>query len=408
MAKKKIAVIGQGYVGLELAIAAASSGYIVYGIDISEDRINRLKSGVTFLENVLDEDLKSAIKSNHYIPSVDFQRVSECEVVIICVPTPINESGEPDLTHLSSAVNSILPWLQKKTLVVNESTSYPGTLRELIKKMIEESRPELRGELFFAVAPERVSPGNQVLLRDIPRVIGGIDENSKLKAIEFYNEFCKSVHSVDSPEIAEMSKLLENSFRQINIAFINEFNLICRKLQLDTRAVIEAARTKPYGFMSFDPSAGIGGHCIPVDPMYLQLVAESVSLPSSLIDASYSSNLDHANKLGNFVLSRLRIQKLTKVLLLGVAYKSGLSDTRESPAFRIASFFESRSISVGWIDPLVKSFRNQASSTVGEDWDCALIITNQDELPISELLSKGVPIFDFTGAWRSNKEIIQI
>lgn len=406
--RKTISVLGQGYVGLELSIAAAKAGHQVYAIDKSAERIEHLETGHSPVENVSNKDLLSVLESQKYRPTIDFTRVRECEIVVICVPTPLTLRGEPDLKYLTGAVEDIAHELQSGTLIINESTSFPGTLRNFIIPKIEELRPDLKGMLSYAVAPERVSPGNLIPLREIARVVSGIDEDSTQRAVEFYGSFCQSVKAAESPEIAEMAKLLENSFRQVNIAFINEFNVICRKLGIDTRQVIEAAKTKPYGFMPFQPSAGIGGHCIPVDPMYLQMAAKNVNSPSSLVAASFSSNLSHTSEICGLVMSQMRTKKVNSVLLLGVAYKSGLSDTRESPAKRIAEYFESKSISVGWIDPLVENFRGKNPSSLDENWDCALIVTHQDYLPIDILLDREIPLFDFTGIYRLNPKIIQI
>lgn len=404
---KIVTVIGQGYVGLELAMTLVNSGYRVFGVDLDSKKVERISSANSPVENVSSSELEKAIQEDKYKISSDFMHVGESGVVVICVPTPIDEMGNPDLKFLESAVGGLSGYLQENTLIVNESTSYPGTLREIVENRIKENRSDISDSLFFGVAPERVSPGNGISLREVPRVVSGVDEISKNLILDFYASFCKSVHLVSTPEIAEAAKLLENTFRQVNISFINEFNLICRQLGIDTREVIGAAATKPYGFMRFEPSAGIGGHCIPVDPQYFQHAARTENLNSSFIELAFQMNKVQAEKLCDMAIEKSGFEQ-PKVLILGVAYKSEISDTRESPAERVLEHLESKGYSVGWIDPLVEEWRGLTPSQISEQWDIALIVTYQKALPVDQLIDKGVKVFDFTGSYSGNPKIVQL
>jgi UDP-N-acetyl-D-glucosamine dehydrogenase len=405
--RQNVAIIGQGYVGLEVAMAAAAANVNVFGIDTSIKRISEIASGLSPVENVTDQVLQSMLSEGNYHPTQDFTEIAKCDVVVICVPTPITTSGEPDLSFLYSAIDFIAIYLQPGTLVINESTSYPGTLRNLIKPGIEKIRPDLIDSVRYAVAPERVNPGSGISVSKVTRIVSGIDEASSNAAQDFYAKLCDSVLIVESPEIAEMAKLLENSFRQVNISFINEFNLICRNLGIDTRSVIRAAATKPYGFMEFSPSSGIGGHCIPIDPLYLQFVAKNSSKSSSLIEAAYKVNNNHAEELCNLVFNHLD-KKPKRFLLLGVAYKPGLSDTRESPSEKLVNYLVSEGVQVGWIDPLVDQFMNQEEANLDESWECALVVTAQENLPISQCLAKGIMVFDSSGYFSDLSAVVQI
>jgi UDP-N-acetyl-D-glucosamine dehydrogenase len=334
--------------------------------------------------------------------------VSKSTTVVLCVPTPLDHEGEPDLSLISLAIENITPFLSEETLIVNESTSFPGTLRSEIESKILGMRPDLEGKLYFGVAPERVSPGSSIPLSDVPRVIAGVNPISASRTFDFYSVFCKRVITVETPEIAEMTKLLENSFRLVNIGFINEFNNLCRKLGIDTRQVIDAASTKPYGFMRFEPSAGIGGHCIPVDPVYLQMVLmKEAKTKSEMISTALRLNKLQAREICERVF--LNLEKFPEsALLLGVAYKAGLSDTRESPAVNFKEHLENNGIKVSWFDSLVTIFDGTQMGSPDDDYDFALILVNQPDAPIDQLKLRGTPIFDCTGEYREDSEIIQI
>lgn len=405
--QKPIGIIGQGYVGLEVAISLALKSQKVIGFEKSEPKIAQISKGKSPVENVAESDLRSVLDSGRYEITADFSRIADCSVIVICVPTPISHNNSPDLSMLNKAVEEIAEHLSPDTLIVNESTSFPGTLRNIVASAILSKREELSDSLFFGVAPERVSPGSGIPLSEVSRVISGLDEKSKELTRNFYSIFCREVQVVDTPEIAEAAKLLENTFRKVNISFINEFNLICRELGIDTRKVIEAANTKPYGFMKFDPGAGIGGHCIPVDPLYFQHVAEEIGHKSEFIDLATRANSLHPKRLLDLVLNRSRVQK-PRLLILGVAYKPGISDTRESPAELLLEAAKARNLDCGWLDPLVDSWLGSNPSSIDEGWDIALVVTQQPNLPVKELLSRSVGIYDFTGVYSYLDGVVQI
>ncbi len=403
----KVGVIGQGYVGLEVSISLAKRGNNVIGFEKSVDKCAVISQGRSPIENVSHEDLRKALDSGLFEIDSDFSRISECQSIIICVPTPITQDNLPDLRALEEAVENISQFVSPSTLIISESTSYPGTLRTVVADKISAKRIDIASTLSFGVAPERVSPGNGIALSKVPRVVSGIDEKSKELTAKLYKGFCEEVRVVETPEIAEAAKLLENTFRQVNIAFINEFNLICRQLGIDTREVIDAADTKPYGFMRFEPGAGIGGHCIPVDPLYFQYASRARNLESEFIELAARANHEHAEKLLDYVLADLRVTS-PRVLLLGVAYKEGISDTRETPAENLLTALKKRGLSAGWLDPLVKSWNGSNPAGLDDQWDIALVVTAQPGLPIQDLLEKNVRIYDFTGRFSSYEKVIQV
>ena len=267
---KVLAIIGQGYVGLPLAMAAVDAGWTVIGVDNFEAKVNQINGGTSPVEDVSGNQLQTAISNGLYRATTDFSEVTKASVVTICVPTPLNDKREPDLSLLKSAATGIGPYVSEKTLVVSESTSYPGTLRDIIIPIVNELKPVDTENVYFACAPERVNPGDAIWnQKNTPRLVGGIDQESQIRALAFYNSICDAVVTVSNPEVAEAAKLLENTFRLVNIALINEFTQICSASGINVHEVINAAASKPYGFMQFTPGVGVGGHCIPVDPLYL-------------------------------------------------------------------------------------------------------------------------------------------
>ena len=274
---KTLAIIGQGYVGVPLAMAAVDGGWTVIGIDNFEAKVAQINSGSSPVEDISDAQLKAAISKGAYKATTDFSTVAFASVVTICVPTPLDDKREPDISLLRSAVTAIAPFVSNETLVVSESTSYPGTLREVIIPIVDSLKPKDSVTVYFASAPERVDPGNLLWnQKNTPRLVGGINDASQAKALAFYESISDAAVSVSTPEVAEAAKLFENTFRQVNIALVNEFAQITHALGINVYETLDAANTKPYGFMKFTPSAGVGGHCIPVDPSYLADVAEKV------------------------------------------------------------------------------------------------------------------------------------
>jgi len=395
---KVLAIIGQGYVGLPLAMAAVDAGWSVIGIEKSISRVDQLNSGSSPVEDISDTRLANAIAANKFLASNDPSDVSAASVVTICVPTPLDEARNPDLQLLESATRDVAPHLSTGTLLVSESTSYPGTLRDLIIPLVESVKAKETTELYFASAPERVNPGDPVWdQKNTPRLVGGIDEESQKRALAFYNSICDSVVATSTPEIAEAAKILENTFRLVNIAMINEFTQLCSAQGINVHEVINAAATKPYGFMPFRPGVGIGGHCIPVDPLYLTWWARKGGQVASLVERSD----EIANQMPIYVAERaLALVKSStaapKVLIMGVAYKPGVGDVRETPASALRAALVARSAEVAWVDPLVPLW--EGTKSVTEEWDCdvAIVATNQPGLNVKSLLARGIPVLDCT------------
>ena len=291
MSSKTVAIIGQGYVGLPLAMAATSAGWKVIGIDVNKKTVAKLNLGKSHIEDISDQSLQKAISANVYKSSEDFTNVKNADVVVICVPTPLNDKREPDLAFLNGAVTAVAPHLKNDVLLISESTSYPGTVRDVVKGIISTLREDKGAGILLASAPERVDPGNKKYNhKNTPRLISGLTPEATKKAAEFYRSFTETVIEVSSPEVAETAKLLENTFRQVNIALVNEVAIISRALGIDVREVIEAAHSKPYGFMKFTPGAGVGGHCIPVDPSYFSWRAKQVGAQARFIDLANEVN----------------------------------------------------------------------------------------------------------------------
>ena len=393
-----LAIIGQGYVGLPLAMAAVDAGWSVIGIEKSALRVAQLNAGSSPVEDISDARLSKAISDKKFYASSDPSDISIASVVTICVPTPLNEAREPDLDLLAGATRDVAPHLSNGTLLVSESTSYPGTLRDVIIPLVNNLKTSSVKDLYFASAPERVNPGDPVWdQKNTPRLVGGIDEESQKRALDFYNSICDSVVATSTPEIAEAAKILENTFRLVNIAMINEFTQLCSAQGINVHEVINAAATKPYGFMPFRPGVGIGGHCIPVDPLYLTWWARKGGQVASLVERSD----EIANQMPVYVAERaLALVKIStgtpKVLIMGVAYKPGVGDVRETPASALRAALVSRGAEVAWVDPLVPLW--ESTKPVSEAWDCdvAIVATNQPGLDVKSLLARGIPVLDCT------------
>ena len=395
---KVLAIIGQGYVGLPLAMAAVDAGWSVIGIEKSVSRVNQLNSGSSPVEDISDSQLAKALAEKKYVASNNPADVATASVVTICVPTPLNEAREPDLELLESATKDVAPFLSNGTLLVSESTSYPGTLRDVIIPIVNGNKPKETTALYFASAPERVNPGDPVWdQKNTPRLVGGIDSESQTRALAFYNSICDSVVPTSTPEIAEAAKILENTFRLVNIAMINEFTQLCSAQGINVHEVINAAATKPYGFMPFRPGVGIGGHCIPVDPLYLSWWARRGGQVASLVERADGI----ANQMPIYVAERALAlvqgaRDNSKVLIMGVAYKPGVGDVRETPASALRAALVARGADVAWVDPLVPLW--EGTKPVNEEWDCdvAIVATNQPGLNVNSLLGRGIPVLDCT------------
>jgi UDP-N-acetyl-D-glucosamine dehydrogenase len=376
-----VAIIGQGYVGLTISIGAVNAGHEVIGIDLSEKLINSLISGKSHIEGIADSDIASAVASGRYRPSNYYSQIDGVDVVVIAVPTPLSEDGQPDLKILESAAASVGKSLKKKTLIVNESTSHPGTLRSLIRPILEAESPL---DHMYAISPERVDPGNEKFgTRNTPRIVGGLTDEARDRAIEFYRSFCNEVVAASSAEVAEAAKLLENTFRFINIGLINEFTKIMNEMGIPSDEVIAAARTKPYGFMPFHPNVGIGGHCIPVDPIYLQAKAKELGIESRYIALSEAINEEMPGYVVGRLVSLFGDLKGKRVQVFGVSYKTDVADTRETPASAVVSILKSKGAVVSWHDPLVRNWNGEESSPVDKSADLGFVLVAHRSLDLN-------------------------
>ena len=398
---KVLAIIGQGYVGLPLAMAAVDAGWSVIGIEKSASRVAQLNSGSSPVEDISDARLARAIAANKFLASNDPAEVSAASVVTICVPTPLDEARNPDLELLESAIRDVAPHLSSRTLLVSESTSYPGTLRNEVIPIVEKNRSTGTTQLFFATAPERVNPGDLVWnQKNTPRLVSGIDKESHEKALDFYGSICDAVISAETPEIAEAAKLLENTFRLVNIGLINEFTKLCGPAGIDVNKVVTAAASKPYGFMPFRPGVGVGGHCIPVDPLYLTWWAKQNNLTSPMVELAEKTNTEMHKYVADRALELVLSNKeKARVLLLGVAYKAGVSDVREAPVSHLRKHLTHQGHAVEWIDPLVISWEDTNPTKELEGFDVAILAVNQPGLPIADLQRIGTPILDCTNSY---------
>jgi len=387
----RVAIIGQGYVGLTIAVGAAGCGHKVIGFDVNEGLVAALNSGISHIEGITDKELAGFIGSGLYTASTDPSFLNGCEVIVIAVPTPLDEARNPDLSFVHAAADLIAKNVKSPALIVNESTSYPGTLRKEIAARINGI------DYLYASSPERVDPGNiQWGTKNTPRLIGGLTPEAVAKAKEFYGSFCDSIIEVSSPEVAEAAKIFENTFRQVNIALVNEFAQIADALGISGREVLDAAATKPYGFMEFNPGPGVGGHCIPVDPSYLAHVANEVGVPATFIKRANEVNL----AMPAYVVKRVVAGsggsiKGKKVVVVGVSYKSNVADTRETPAAGVIDLLREQGAEVTWHDDLVGDWRGEATSPINGA-EIAVLVTKHDGLDLAAVNACGY-VFDCTG-----------
>jgi UDP-N-acetyl-D-glucosamine dehydrogenase len=396
-----LAIIGQGYVGLPLAMAAVDAGWSVIGVDNFDAKVSQINSGSSPVEDISDAQLQAAISKGAYQATTDYSAVSGASVITICVPTPLDEKREPDLTLLRSAAMGIAPYVSNETLVVSESTSYPGTLRDIIIPAVNSLKPKDSLTVYFASAPERVNPGDPIWnQKNTPRLVGSIDKESQTRALAFYKSICDAAVSVSTPEVAEAAKLLENTFRLVNIALINEFTQLCSASGINVNEVIDAASSKPYGFMPFRPGVGVGGHCIPVDPLYLTWWARQNGGKASFVESADSINHEMPKYVAERALSMVSASiKNPKVLILGVAYKPGVGDVRETPVSELRDQLKMKGAEVAWHDPLVPVWGG--SNPVDLDWDCdvAILATKQPGMNLAQLIDRGIQILDCTNSF---------
>jgi UDP-N-acetyl-D-glucosamine dehydrogenase len=387
----RVGIIGQGYVGLTIAVGAAGAEHSVVGFDVNSSLVTSLNSGKSHIEGISDSELAAFIANGSYQASTDATVLDGCDVIVIAVPTPLDDARNPDLSFVHAAADLIAKNVKNPALIVNESTSYPGTLRKEIAARISG------GEHLYASSPERVDPGNtQWGTKNTPRLIGGLTPDAVVKAKEFYASFCDMIVEVSSPEVAEAAKIFENTFRQVNIALVNEFAQIADALGISGREVLDAAATKPYGFMEFNPGPGVGGHCIPVDPSYLAHVANEVGVPATFIKRANEVNLAMPAYVVKRVMAGAGGSIMgKKVVVVGVSYKSNVADIRETPAAAVIDLLRDHGAVVTWQDDLVGTWRGETSSPI-DGADIAVLVTKHDALNLAAVNACGY-VFDCTG-----------
>jgi len=392
----KVSIIGQGYVGLTISVFAAEHHNVV-GFDKNQGVVDALNSGKSHIEGVASSDLAKLIAAGKYKATTNAADIVGSDVVVIAVPTPLTKDRKPDLSFVEAACKTIGVNLKTPALIINESTSFPGTVRNLIKPEIEKHSGGAIAHM-YAVSPERVDPGRVDWdQKNTPRLYAGLTTEASTAVCEFYSTFCDNLVEVSSPEVAEAAKLFENTFRQVNIALVNEFAQIAHALGISVYETLDAAATKPYGFMKFMPSAGVGGHCIPVDPSYLADTAARVGVPATFIERANEVNLEMAA----YVVGRVAADNGgslsgKSVQVIGVAYKPNVADTRETPAELVIEELKKAGASVSWHDPVVQSWQGGQSSSLGGS-EIAIVVTMHDVVSSESVLASAPYVFDTTG-----------
>ena len=403
----KVGVIGLGYVGLPLAVLLAEAGYQVVGVDTDEKKVAAVNRGESHVLDVSHETLKAVVESGNLSASTSYEDLSDADGISISVPTPLRKTGDPDLSYILDAARKLAPILHSPMVVILESTTYPGTTREVVLPGLEQSGLMVGEDLFLAFSPERVDPGREDwTTKNTPKVIGGITDSCTTVAAAMYKRAIESVVKVSSTEVAEMTKLLENTFRAVNIAMVNEMALMCERLGLDVWEVIEAAATKPFGYMKFTPGPGLGGHCIPIDPLYLSWKLKSVKYNARFIELASEIN----TAMPRYVVQRIQdamndrgsAVQGAKFLVLGAAFKPGVSDTRESPAIDVIGLLRDKGAEVSYYDPYVPAFEEDGwgLTSVGDplvaaqEVDCVVIVTDHEGVDYEAISNAAQLVFD--------------
>ena len=384
----KLGVIGLGYVGLPLAVEFARAGFTVIGYDVDQKRVGELMAGRSYIPDVASHHLAEVVKNGKFTATTDPKRLGDVDIIDICVPTPLRKTKDPDMSYVVQAVEATAAVLRKGQLIILESTTYPGTTVEVVQPTLAAKGFTPGVDFYLAFSPERVDPGNpQFQTRNIPKVVGGINEDSTRAAVKFYSQVMDSVIPVSSPSVAEMVKLLENTFRAVNIGLVNELALMCHRMGLDVWEVIDAAKTKPFGFMPFYPGPGLGGHCIPIDPFYLSWKARQFNFEARFIELAGVVNGSMPEFVVQRIIDALNSKRMSlngsRVHLIGVAYKRDVNDLRESPALEIIELLDKRGAIVSYTDPYVPGFthghlelKSIDEKTMHEGVDCGVIITD--------------------------------
>jgi len=383
----RISIVGQGFVGLPLAIAATEAGHEVVGIDIDSRIVEKIASKISPVGDVSDERISLAMIKRKYSVSNNFDSVRNSEIIIICVPTPLTSDHKPDNSFLVNALKSIALHFQSNTLIINESTVSPGTTRGLIKENLDKAGVPYE----LAYSPERIDPANKKwTITNTPKLVAGLTSAATERAVAFYKTFVDSVTIGSSPEVIETAKVLENSFRLVNISFMNEIAQFCAAMNIDVREVVDAAATKPYGFMPFYPGAGVGGHCIPVDPSYLVSKAQEIGAPTRFIELANELNRSLAAYFTGVASGILGGLKGKKILIVGIAYKPEVADVRETPAEGLIYELRAQGAVVSWHDELVQDWNGEKSVELTPDFDLAILVNPHSNTDLSALRSTRV------------------
>jgi UDP-N-acetyl-D-glucosamine dehydrogenase len=410
--KRDIAVIGAGYVGLPLAQTFADAGQKVVIVDVVQSVVDTVNRGMSHIKDVSSEELRPHVESEAITATTDFAAVRDADAILIAVPTPLSRQREPDLSYVESAARSVAPHLREGHVVVLESTTYPGTTREVVQPILEKESGLNAGNGFhLAFSPERVDPGNEKWsTKTTPKIVGGVDKASTDAAAEIYGRAIDTVHTVSTPEAAELTKLLENIFRSVNIALVNELAQLCDRMNIDVWEVVGAAATKPFGFMSFHPGPGLGGHCIPIDPFYLTWKAREYDFTTRFIELAGEVNQNMPYFCRSVVSQALNhgAQKSlsgAKILVLGVAYKADIDDMRESPAEKLIHLLKIAGADVDYHDPHVREFDGMRSVDLKpEEYDCVTIVTAHSSIDYADIVRRGKVIVDFRNATKGCEE----
>jgi UDP-N-acetyl-D-glucosamine dehydrogenase len=411
-----LGVVGLGYVGLPLAVEKAKAGYKTIGFDIQECKVRMVNSGENYIGDVVNEDLEAIVKSGMLSATNDFSRVAQADCICICVPTPLDLHQQPDISYVKASSESIVPYMHKDMLIVLESTTYPGTTEELLKPIFESSGLKCGEDFYLAFSPERVDPGNLIYrTKNTPKVVGGITPKCTDIAAALYESILQaSIHRVSSPAVAEMEKILENTYRNVNIGLVNELAMLCNKMKINLWEVIDAAKSKPYGFQAFYPGPGLGGHCIPLDPYYLSWKAREFGFHTSMIESSMMINdnmPEYCVERASKILNRYRkALNGSKVLVLGVAYKQDIDDYRESPAIKVIDGLKRQGANVSYYDPFVPEYFKGGEVCKGEPEltaellaaaDLVMVTTSHSNVDYDFVQRHSIMIFDTKNAMKN-------
>lgn len=409
----KTSVIGLGYVGLPLALTIAKAGFGVHGIDVDASKVQGLRAGTSHVKDVTDAEVTAAVESGLFVPTTEFDVLADSDIVVICVPTPLRKSKDPDVSYILSAVDEIKQRLHKDMLIILESTTYPGTSDELIAAEFETMGYTVGTDVHVCFSPERVDPGNPVYkTENTPKVIGGVTPACTELGVAFYSQVIQKVVPVSSARVAETVKLLENTFRSVNIALVNEMTLMCERMDINIWEVIEAAATKPFGFMPFYPGPGIGGHCIPLDPMYLSWKAKSYGFYNKFIELASDINGNMPRHVVTKIAEALNLNgqavRGARILILGMAYKKDISDTRESPSLELYKMLGGQGAQVEYHDPYVKPFSEGPIEYKGvpisrsslAEYDCVVLSTNHSCFDYAMIAENAKLIVDTRNAFK--------